>query len=605
MNAPDASMVIKHTGAWGASLRAPNQLVGVYDSIRVVDANGNIPLAAWAPDRNWGGSQVAAVCHRVGREMPNYDRVRSKDFTKFSKEVIKRYFEPLTELNYKDTDMWLGESSYSGTRKLDLAALRASTRNVSIYDVIAKCFIKDEVYPTPKNPRGIMSYSDVSKAIVGPIIAACDNATFHGKHTHKWFVKGTDPSQWPERLRDLFGHSTVIETDFSNFEAHQRLFMSEIVHFWLMHMIRDTCSHGVKRLISQMVLGMNVMEFKSIIAIIETRLMSGAMWTSSSNGVLNFLIMSYLTMRSKYPNMDPVSLAKRVDREFVGVFEGDDGLTLNSKIDMKIIEELGIDLKLTRSRAFYEAHFCGITCPMPDPNYDTSIVTDPIEVIRKFFFLPSRYKCSAKRRAQLLRAKAMSYLYLYQDVPVIGELCHKVCEITRRYADGYIHAIASETNSWYRNYVSKGDEKYRNENRRPPNTRHMDEAHPMRLCVWKHFGICPTRQIEMERQIQCAQGPCIHLDMDEFITDADLNHRKFELYAPLPLKHSNIWTGDMSVLPVTLNPKSEMLKKKTLRKLREAGRMFGTVDIIPDHSAFGHLRRAGQEAPATRSTTSR
>jgi hypothetical protein len=599
-NAPDPGLVIRKTGAWEPSLAAPNQLVGVFDQIRVTDRSGNIPLAAWAPDRNWGGSQYMAVCHRVGREMPRFDKARANDFLAYSKAVIRNYFDPIDELTSESTESWLHGASYSGSRKLDLATLRASISNVYFSDKKSKCFIKDEVYPEPKHPRGIMSYTDESKSVVGAIIAACDHAMFRGRHTKRWFVKGSDPKGWPTLLEHLFGDAKVMETDFSSFEAHQRLFYSELVHYWVMHMIRDTCSHGVKRLISNMIKGMNVLEFKALTAYIETRLMSGAMWTSSSNGMLNFMILSYLAMRTKFPNMNPIELASRVSTDFVGVFEGDDGLTLAAKIDERIITDLGLVLKFSYADTYHDAHFCGITCPRPDPTFETSIITDPIEVLRKFFFLPIKYKCSHRRRAQLLRAKAMSYMYLYRHVPIIGELCHKVCEMTREFCSGYQTAVLSETRSWYRSYVERGDAIYQEENRTPPNTREMLEDHPMRQCVWRHFGISPDEQIRIEREIMVSSGSSIVINIDAYVTDLDIEHRKFHLPAPTPLQTSGLYTGNIDVLPVRDDPLALRKQKATMRKVRQEALDFGHVSVGPDFSAYNFLISLGKDIPSPR-----
>lgn len=545
-------MVVIPNGLWQSWLERDNQLVAVYSTLRVENSNGTLDLAAFIPDRNWPISQLYAVVHRVGREMPAQDPDTAQHFEQYAKSFILKYFDPVTTLDESNTKTWLDGASYSKERKLGLATLRTMMDTLESTDTVAKCFGKDEDLKMPKHLRGIMSYSDESKALLGPFISASDHSVFTGSKTAKWFVKGTDPRTWPKRLFSIFGLDKVMETDFSSFEAHHQGVYARVIKFWLMHMLRNVCTVEVRSIISKMMAGINVMEFKTLTAYIPERLMSGALWTSSSNGVLNLLIMSYLVLRSKHPNASPAELLERVDSEFRGIFEGDDGLTLSSEVDESLIQRMGLVLKFKKKNSFNDAHFCGITCPTPSGNGDVQIITNPIDVIRKFFALPIKFRRSDRMMYQMLRAKALSYAYLYFDVPIIGELCDKVLYFTRSF--NLSKTVLSETGTWYRNYVSKGLDNLAAMREKGPASRNYSCDHPLRHCMHEHFGISPEEQIRIENEIRNSDQPTMRVNLTRYSTLEDMEHGRFLYHDVYATDRVGLCTGDDSTEHLRLHP---------------------------------------------------
>lgn len=178
-------------------------------------------------------------------------------------------------------------------------------------------------------------------------------------------------------------------------------------------------------------LGTNASRFTSIDAQVDQTLMSGAPWTSSANGMLNLLVMSYLTMRSRYPNAPVRELARLSQREFRGAFEGDDGLTPCADIDDELIRKLGVALKLEKHNSYRTASFCGIVCPVDGK----TIVTDPLKSMCDFFVLSvQKSKMGFNKQAGLLRATAICYKHMYTNVPIIGALADAVLKKTRGHA---------------------------------------------------------------------------------------------------------------------------------------------------------------------------
>lgn len=484
--------------------------VGSFGNFCLIDSHLKrpllVPFIAHPSDLS---NKIAACVHRFGCSMPQGDRSELSMFEEYACAFICRNFTPLIAEDVPDFHEWLKGSSYSSGRQEYLRVIRNGKASLSSRDVASKSFIKWESYEEYKAPRAINSPDDFSKALLGPLVSASDKKTFKSK----WFVKGTDPKDWPRKLRDLFGDSPVMETDFSSFEAHHRHTMSHVVKFWLMHMIRSCgVPNHLKRMICYMILGSNVTKFQGLTAKISYRLMSGAMWTSSSNGVLNLLILSYLTLRTKYPNQSPYALVELVDTCFTGVVEGDDGLCKSVGIPPVLIERLGLRLDMVEKGRYTEAGFCGIVC-----DEDTlTCVRDPKKVLRSFFLMPEKY-ASAKESVQhgLLRAKALSYKYNFNNCPIIGELCHMVCNSTRSLDPSRFTAELG----WAGDHYLRESQALKMW-RLPPIV-----SRSSRLLVEKHFNITVHEQLRIEAVLRAHVG-CgrVLIDLSSIVSDLDFKH---------------------------------------------------------------------------------
>lgn len=477
-------------------------------------------------------NQISASTHRFGRKMPLPDEAAMKDFVRFSKTFILTHFTPPTAADVPTFDEWLENSSYPPGRKKALRKVREEFKlDHKIYE--SQSFGKHEAYMEDKHMRAINSPSDLSKVILGPLIYASDKATFKTK----WFVKGSDPRDWPERLVELFGDRAVMETDFSSFEAHHRAAFAEIIHFWLTYMTGHLSTELQKCLIERLVLGTNVAVFKYITVAIKQRLMSGALWTSSANGVLNLLIMAFLNARS-VSDAEPEELARNIDAYFRGLVEGDDGICEKRGVKVELIRKLGLDLKFEEHDNFGHANFCGITCALDS----RVILTDPIAVLRKFFVLPPKYmEADSSVQAELMRSKAISYLYLYHDCPIIGWLAYRVCELTR--GRGVICLEKHAHEKWIlRNCDLTSGKPWLV----PPRVSMSARQHMEAV-----FGVTVSKQLELEAQIRTS-GPVFRLDLWEFLTTSDLDFAEAHLvYDPsdrlLPTPEVNSYVASVKM----------------------------------------------------------
>lgn len=476
--------------------------VGTITEIRIENpTTGKPDLVGFWPDGTHIDNQKAATIGRFGRKMEKIDGDEKKSFTSFAKTFVRQHFNPLVEEEIPSFEEWMfNKTTYSSKRKENLAKVLLSTERMSKKTPSSNSFIKREGYEKPKNARGINSYTDESKVLIGRFQHAIDKKLF----STKWFVKGKNPNTWPGLLRERFGDNGVMGTDFTSFEAHHRDVFADVVHYAFMHMIRDCgLTNDYKRLLSRVMKGTNVTEFSRLRAEIDERLMSGAMWTSSANGLLNLLIMSYLVARSKAPDVAPELLAINIDDYFTGYVEGDDGICVDEQIDESIIQRLGIILKFEKHSHFTRASFCGIICD--DSNLETpEVLKDPIKVLRNFFILDARYIGARKSiHKGLLRAKALSLMCNHKNCPIIGPLCDKICELTRGHS-----LVATSENDFKQHYIDEAVQKKLWTTRSVVTER-------ARILVEEVFNITCAEQLRIESEINNSTGR-IYVDLSRY-----------------------------------------------------------------------------------------
>jgi len=459
------------------------------------------------PDQRHPYNHIAGVMHRFGRDMPPLNDPEVGLFTRYARMVIRKHFDPIDPQSVKNMDEWFRGTPYGASRVAHLSQTRLDWQKEFQKMARSQGFIKWESYADPKNPRFICSPSDLSKMIIASIQAAVDKKTFE----KEWFVKGSQPKEWPRRLEELFGNVPVMGTDFSSFEAHHRDQYSDIIHYWIMHMIRGAgFTSQFRRIVSRLLKGRNIVGTSVLVAMIVQRLMSGAQWTSSANGMLNFLLLSYMTGRTLFPLAPPEWLAENLRTFFKGLFEGDDGMTEDVGIPRALIARLGLDLKFDRFTHYSKASFCGIVC---DPR-TMKVVANPQKVLRNFSALPLNFADMKEAKSMaMLRAKALSYKYNFNDCPVIGPLCHKVCDLTRSCDP---RSVMSETDSWKRDALNHAikDKLWKN----PPC---IEDS--TRKVVEEAFGITVRQQLMWEEEIE-KSTTSIDITWLPFARRVDLEH---------------------------------------------------------------------------------
>jgi len=431
-------------------------------------------------------------------------------------KALIRTFEGLTSLEL-DFHRWIDQSKYSRKEKEYFKRLWQETISWDESMFKNKSFIKDEGYDAFKAARAINSYSDALKALLGCITHCVDKKFFS---QGDFFVKGTDPKTWPDLLIDEFDQVPGASTDFTSMEAHHQGIYMELVRYWYMHMIRHALSNSLKRKFSRVMGGTNVCEFGHITVKLTERLMSGAHWTSSSNALLNLIICSFLWLTTRHDmdvDFDAEAYAKEVRQHFRGRFEGDDGLfAISKKIDTFFVgtkakpSPLGLVLKIDYHDNAAEGGFCSKIFDITEK----TVVTNPVKVIANFPQLAKKYAVMRpKKQDAMMRAKALSYLYLFPNHPIISEYCHWVLDNTRSVN---VTGVTSEMDLYKRDLLDRAltDKVWNYEKPRPSNN--------TRMLVERTYGISVTRQLEIETAIKMNAGGSIYHDLRDIAKDEHL-----------------------------------------------------------------------------------
>lgn len=372
---------------------------------------------------------VGAAVNRYGNLMPDRDPQTSRDFFRYSKKFIDRVIAKKANLHWdiRERDAWLAK--YDGSRRKKL--LEALTNPACDAISVLACFIKDETYMNCKMARAINSYNDETKAFLGPYVEALDKCLFASTSVaaKKYFIKGTNPRDRPALLKELFGDRPVSNTDFTSFEAHHTGVFARVAAYWVEACMKKmNVPEDVKQIVIRMMTSRNKLKFSNASIEIDEHLMSGALWTSSQNGLMNLLFMNFIATRAAArAGASEGELISNRDNYWIGLVEGDDGIFYAPSFLAADIDLLGLALKREDHPNFGRASFCGVVC---DPA-SLTVMTDPNKFIAKmmFFTQQSQYFGKKKMIAQL-RANAMSYKYNYGQCPVVGPLCDKILKAT-------------------------------------------------------------------------------------------------------------------------------------------------------------------------------
>jgi hypothetical protein len=378
--------------------------LGFVEPIKICDMDKN-PGVRFHPDKYYWLNQKSAVQHRYACKMDEPDEWEMARFRTF----CRMHFRSFKKCRQMSFDEWLAGTNYSQSRKNQLVREKISSRT-NFVSHRNKSFIKDEGYDEWKFPRAINSYEDSVKVLLGPYIKSIEKSVYQ----EKFFVKGLDNHERDARLKHNFGSLSVCYTDFSHFESHHHGEMNKMFLEFINFVAGDSLEFD---LLTDLVLGENKSVFSHVTAIVSERLMSGAMWTSLQNSVVNLFIISYLKFRS-----DPDSFEFETQ---VTMIEGDDGITESFHWDNKVISRLGICLKIGYAPDFSLASFCGRVITLD------SCLTEPCKALEKLMWFPNRYSNMNKPMLlSLLKCRAVSLAYNQVGCPILHRLALRIVHQT-------------------------------------------------------------------------------------------------------------------------------------------------------------------------------
>jgi hypothetical protein len=437
------------------------------------------------------------------------------DITRFAKKFIKRKLPQITDLEVEDFEDWINNSNYPGPRRRYLLQLLREIKRIDSDVTDVEGFLKFEGYMKPKQARGINSYTDLSKCLLGRLIKAVDKKWF----SLPYFVKGSNPRSWPDELFKRFGLGSVLTTDFTSFEAHHRDKFAEIIAFAFEHTLEKiTGFRYLKLMIKALVLGKNKIKFPICDILVLQRLMSGALWTSSANGLLNLIIMMYLYLKSKYPQVDGADLIDFIE-EFVGLVEGDDGICANTGMDDDLPSKISVILKWERHENYSTAGFCSIYCGVGS----AFVVKDPLKILSSVGVHPMKYHGLRKSKLDALdRCWALSHAYAFPGCPILSSVCRWILDNTRTVD---VSCILLKLDSRVHDHYIAGRQLMRQT--RTPSDHYGDLFVPVtdesRDVVSRVFDFDHALQLEIEKAFNTTER-VVYVDLDKYVDKQMLHH---------------------------------------------------------------------------------
>lgn len=394
---------------------------GTYDRAAVASCLGCYVRGAApnVPDLSDPLNVWAGIMHRIVRAPPAADPLLLEELNGFIRSNYLKYFRRANPDDVYDFSRWIASTSYTEKQKADLVNLHAqmSDPNSPEYKIV-KSFIKDESYPSFKNPRTINARSDFLKIIFGPIAKTIEKVTYENSS----FVKNIPVPDRPKYCEELLGNIIhLLITDYESFEAcftkavQQNL---EFVHY-------EECLKEILNyfeffgLLKDVQTGSQTLIFKFFTVFLSAIRCSGEVTTALGSGVSNFWLTRFICFKS---GVDIIGL----------MVEGDDGETNVTGIpDVEIATRLGFRLKLEVVETVEEASFCG----MVYASGSYQIITDPIKQLLNFGWSSRDYvRSGINTRKLLLRAKAFSLLYQFPGCPIIHALAMRTLFLTKGFS---------------------------------------------------------------------------------------------------------------------------------------------------------------------------
>jgi hypothetical protein len=365
------------------------------------------------PDKLDPNTAVAGARYRFLRKPPPSDPALMMEFRRFVKKEVRKRFVPISPDADVSVEHWLSHTDYPDWRRKELQVQWEGVGSIWDPDKAHRyfrcgSFVKDEGYDSYKHARAINSRSDAFKCAVGPIFKLMEEIVYKDPS----FIKHVPVADRPDYVMDRLyrAGAKYLATDFTSFEA---LFTKEMMmscEFVLYEHMTQFLPTGAEfmRLVTDVIGGMTLCQFKTFSVEVEATRMSGEMCTSLGNGFSNLMFMLFLSERKGCKNV-------------VGIVEGDDGLFTMEGTPPSTDEfaDLGLIIKCDIHEDISTASFCGLIF---DPT-DRVNVTDPRKVLADFAWVSGQYAGARVYRLQtLLRCKAMSLAHQYPGCPILGSL---------------------------------------------------------------------------------------------------------------------------------------------------------------------------------------
>lgn len=351
---------------------------------------------------------------RFLRQQPKPNRKLLREFGRFVDRFLKKH---LRKVENVDFDEWLERSHYSAKVRNQLRQVYSKLVGFpkSHYKGFGKAEFMNagtEQYEEyVKSIRCINGVSDAFKVFAGPYMYAIEKILYE----LPWFAKHIPVCDRPRVVMERLGKfgGPFVVTDYTSFESsfssefmkvsECKLFLYMLDRFPLVASFLAKQAHSKHKMYYR---GFDV----SVMGI----RMSGDCHTSLANGFSNLMLTLFCAEKS-------------------GVFcdglvEGDDGLFyFGGDVDFEIVKQLGFDLKKEVHSTIYDTKFCGLCFSRSL----ASFVDPRFNILKIAWSLSPLRNRSVSVRLGLLRAKALSLLYLAPRCPILSVYCVRLLALTK------------------------------------------------------------------------------------------------------------------------------------------------------------------------------
>lgn len=366
-------------------------------------------------------ARIGAV-YRNGRDVPHLTDAQLISLRAFVDRKSKELFRKADRV--MSFDEWLDSTNYSESRKIELRDARNLLEGITLGDLTedgvkmytrVKSFIKDEHYQAFKHSRGIYARVDEFKVLYGRFIKSMEEIVYETPY----FIKHIPVSDRPKFISDRFGGASKwFSSDFTSFESHS---VQEILDNLVGQVYYNILGHLPEwdefAFLFGIIKGTNTLYFKDFKMKVDAKKCSGEMDTSLSNGLLNFLMLSWIAECEGLSGFDLC-------------VEGDDSIgTFDSIGDKEIdFEKYGCLLKFELHDRLGSASFCGLM-------FSDSLqsIGDSFRHIARMCGKQKYVSAGDRVLNALARAKAMCLLYQYPNCPILAAYCEYVLRVTRGY----------------------------------------------------------------------------------------------------------------------------------------------------------------------------
>lgn len=502
-----------------------------FDSCKVLD-NVGVPLSLPYPDCSHQTSLAIGSSHRAATLMPPINRAMGRRFLRFFRSYMKKMYKPINADDVLSFEDWLSSRDINTQEK---QIIIDSIKNVlDISDFSFNSFAKHEPYTKHYAAfRAIQALPPSIKAIFGPIFHAIEQEVF----SKPQFVKKIPVEERAAYIYSVFGDEVISPRDYTSMEAHHRGVFSRCFVMLISYLLTNISYKAeVMGLLARTYSQNNLCKFKYFNILSDSRLMSGSLWTSLANGVLNDAIAVFLTLQTQHPDMDP---ARYADLSFSvkRLIEGDDSLVQNSPVSETVIRDLGLVLKLEEPCHPFAASFCGIVSP--DGKY---VQTDPVKMILKTLVFDARKPIAGSKQLSLLRCKALSIKTMFPSCPVLTAFSDYLLRHTRGIDHRFGKYCIAE---WSREHIERAVQKKVWQTK-------LEITQRQREFFFERFGVSIQEQLDAESWFERSDLGDIHFPWltnefaeefsDYHVTCGDsIEYPTFPV--PAPISHDSLYAN--------------------------------------------------------------